>query len=102
MQNRFMQTDGYSTLQCAESSTGEDSEDQNTYVVRVEISQETGYSKDGIDRYALVAAVWNKDPQVRLTSCHLFTAILLWHVVLFLPVYSSQAHGTISFLSLTV
>lgn len=30
MQNRFMQTDGYSTLQCAESSTGEDYEDQNT------------------------------------------------------------------------
>lgn len=28
MQNRFMQTDGYSTLRCANSSTAEDYEDQ--------------------------------------------------------------------------
>lgn len=67
-------------------------------VVRLEISQETGYSKDGIDRYVLIAVVQKK----KLTSCCLFTTTPLWHVVLLLPVCSSQAHGTISFLSLTV
>lgn len=40
--------------------------------------------------------------RVKLTSCHLFTITPLWHVDLLLPACSSQAHGTISFLSLTV